>query len=52
MHFSLLHVSHNGEYLEFIKDGGYTNPLLWLSDGWYTVQQEGWEAPLYWGKAR
>jgi ergothioneine biosynthesis protein EgtB len=40
----------NGEYLEFIKDGGYTNPLLWLSDGWYTVQQEGWEAPLYWEK--
>lgn len=40
----------NGEYLEFIKDGGYTNPLLWLSDGWSTVQQEGWEAPLYWEK--
>jgi ergothioneine biosynthesis protein EgtB len=38
----------NGEYLEFIKAGGYTNPLLWLSDGWNTVQQEGWDAPLYW----
>lgn len=40
----------NGEYLEFLRDGGYSNPLLWLSDGWYTVQQEGWEAPLYWEK--
>jgi ergothioneine biosynthesis protein EgtB len=38
----------NGEYLAFIKDGGYKNPLLWLSDGWNTVQQEEWEAPMYW----
>jgi ergothioneine biosynthesis protein EgtB len=40
----------NGEYLEFINDGGYANPLLWLSDGWYMVQQGQWEAPLYWEK--
>lgn len=38
----------NGEYLEFMRDGGYTNPLLWLSDGWRTIQQEEWTAPLYW----
>jgi ergothioneine biosynthesis protein EgtB len=37
-----------GEYLEFMKDGGYENPLLWLSDGWETVQARGWKAPLYW----
>jgi ergothioneine biosynthesis protein EgtB len=37
-----------GEYLEFIKDGGYGNPLLWLSDGWDTVSREGWCSPLYW----
>ncbi len=37
-----------GEYLEFIKDGGYRRPEFWLSDGWATVLTEGWQAPLYW----
>ncbi|ARU54958.1 hypothetical protein OLMES_0871 [Oleiphilus messinensis] len=37
-----------GEYLEFIQDGGYQNPLLWLADGWAEVQQQKWCAPLYW----
>jgi len=40
----------NGEYLEFMADGGYRNPLLWLSNGWAKVQDQGWEAPLYWEK--
>ena len=40
----------NGEYLQFIEAGGYSDPLLWLSSGWLTVQQEAWEAPLYWEK--
>src|SRR5581483_6132050 len=38
----------NGEYLDFMKDGGYRRPELWLSNGWDTVLQERWEAPLYW----
>jgi ergothioneine biosynthesis protein EgtB len=38
----------NGEWAEFMSDGGYRNPLLWLSDGWATVRDEGWNAPLYW----
>lgn len=38
----------NREFLEFMQDGGYTTPTLWLSDGWHKVQQEGWHAPLYW----
>jgi len=39
---------NNGEYAAFIDDGGYERPELWLSDGWATVQREGWRAPLYW----
>jgi len=38
----------NGEVLAFIEDGGYARSDLWLSDGWATVQAEGWQAPLYW----
>lgn len=38
----------NGEWKAFIADGGYTRPEFWLSDGWATVQREGWQAPLYW----
>jgi ergothioneine biosynthesis protein EgtB len=38
----------NGEWLEFINDGGYRTPSLWLSDGWGTLNREAWQAPLYW----
>jgi ergothioneine biosynthesis protein EgtB len=38
----------NGEYTAFMADGGYERPELWLSDGWATVQSEGWRSPLYW----
>ena len=38
----------NGEYLAFIEDGGYGDFRHWLSNGWDTVQREGWDAPLYW----
>ncbi len=38
----------NGEWLEFMKAGGYSTAALWLSDGWAAVNREGWEAPLYW----
>jgi ergothioneine biosynthesis protein EgtB len=37
-----------GEYLGFIAEGGYTRPEFWLSDGWATVCEQGWSAPLYW----
>ena len=38
----------NGEWREFIADGGYATPSLWLSDGWDWVQQDSVRAPLYW----
>ena len=38
----------NGEWLEFMEDGGYTHPTLWLSDGIAAVREKGWQAPLYW----
>jgi ergothioneine biosynthesis protein EgtB len=40
----------SGEYAEFIADGGYKRPEFWLSVGWSTLQEQGWEAPLYWRK--
>jgi len=38
----------NGEWLSFMEAGGYRDPLLWLADGWATVNAQGWEAPGYW----
>ena len=38
----------NREWLAFMEDGGYRTPALWMSDGWATVQENGWHAPLYW----
>lgn len=37
-----------GDYLAFMQEGGYENPQWWLSDGWATVQAQGWKAPMYW----
>lgn len=38
----------SGEWMAFIDDGGYRRPELWLSEGWATVREQGWIAPLYW----
>jgi ergothioneine biosynthesis protein EgtB len=38
----------NSRWLEFMRDGGYRTPSLWLSDGWAAAQAEGWAAPGYW----
>ncbi|RFC37815.1 MAG: ergothioneine biosynthesis protein EgtB [Candidatus Nitrotoga sp. SPKER] len=40
----------NAEYLSFINDKSYQRAELWLSDGWRTVNEQGWQAPLYWIK--
>ena len=40
----------NGEWLDFMADGGYATPTLWLSDGWTTREAQDWSAPGYWRK--
>jgi len=47
--FELAHrLTTNAEYLDFVRDGGYQRPELWVSDGWSTVQSQDWTQPLYW----
>ena len=38
----------NAAFSAFVDDGGYRRPELWLADGWTTVQEQAWRAPLYW----
>ena len=40
----------NAEWIEFMRDGGYERPELWLSSGWATIQAESIRAPLYWSE--
>ena len=40
------------EYLRFVEENGYGRPELWLSEGWSTVKERAWEAPLYWRRDR
>ena len=40
----------NDEYIAFVEDDGYQRPEFWLSLGWMTVNEQRWNAPLYWTK--
>ena len=40
----------NGEFIAFIEENGYSRPEFWLSLGWMTVNEQRWNAPLYWTK--
>lgn len=42
----------NGEFIEFIESGAYTNFNLWHSDGWDHICNEAIKAPLYWHKVK
>ena len=42
----------NREWAEFIADGGYQAPSLWLADGLAWVREHGIAAPLYWDEDR
>jgi ergothioneine biosynthesis protein EgtB len=51
------HALHNrlvttADYLQFIEDGGYRTPTLWLSEGWDWVNHEHASAPLYWTQSK
>ena len=37
-----------GQFVDFIEDGGYERPELWLSLGWSAVKENLWNGPLYW----
>ncbi|WP_025761780.1 ergothioneine biosynthesis protein EgtB [Dyadobacter tibetensis] len=38
----------NGEYLEFMKAGGYSDFNCWLDEGWTWVESEKVNSPMYW----
>jgi ergothioneine biosynthesis protein EgtB len=38
----------NREFMAFMDDSGYARADLWLADGWRTVRERNWTAPLYW----
>lgn len=42
------HPVTHGDFIDFIDDGGYRRPELWLSAGWDAVTAHGWQAPGYW----
>ncbi|MGB5980519.1 MAG: ergothioneine biosynthesis protein EgtB [Nonlabens sp.] len=38
----------NGEWLEFMEDGGYEDSMLWHTEGWDWVQKNNIHHPMYW----
>ncbi|WP_417661532.1 ergothioneine biosynthesis protein EgtB [Pseudomonas sp.] len=38
----------NAQWLEFMDDGGYSRPELWLAEGWDIVRSQDWQSPFYW----
>ncbi len=40
----------NGEFIEFIEDGGYEQFHYWLDEGWSWLKEKDICAPLYWHK--
>lgn len=40
----------NGDFIEFMEAGGYTDFNIWLDEGWAWVNTNSINAPLYWHK--
>tara|TARA_B100000575_G_scaffold269712_1_gene249616 strand:+ start:462 stop:1679 length:1218 start_codon:yes stop_codon:yes gene_type:complete len=46
--FKIYAMVTNGEWKNFIDDGGYKNHEYWLSDGWDFIKNNKLERPMYW----
>jgi 5-histidylcysteine sulfoxide synthase/putative 4-mercaptohistidine N1-methyltranferase len=44
------YLTSNGEFLEFIEDGGYNNENYWTEEGWNWRNFKQAEMPLFWRK--
>ncbi|WP_407557192.1 ergothioneine biosynthesis protein EgtB [Winogradskyella sp. 4-2091] len=42
------HLVTNGDYLEFMESGAYSDFNLWLDEGWSWVNKNEIKAPIYW----
>lgn len=42
----------NGEFLEFVRDGGYNNPDCWDREAWQWLQQHRVQHPKFWQPTR
>ena len=40
----------NGEYMDFVNDGGYEDKQFWCEDGWSYLQKNSVKYPLFWSK--
>ncbi len=40
----------NGEFMDFIESGGYSNSNYWHDDAWAWLQKERISKPMYWHK--
>ena len=41
----------NGQFVEFVEDGGYKQSKFWCTDGWKWKQSSNAEHPVYWRKS-
>uniref|UniRef100_UPI004048BE39 SUMF1/EgtB/PvdO family nonheme iron enzyme n=1 Tax=Mariniflexile sp. TaxID=1979402 RepID=UPI004048BE39 len=44
------HLVTNGEFVEFMEAGGYSDFNLWLDEGWAWVNTNNINSPMYWYK--
>ncbi len=45
-----VYATTNGDYLQFMRDGGYSRRELWSGAGWAWLEEEQLSAPKYWSQ--